>query len=92
MNPLSQVINLIITLAYVAILARIILSFVIPFLGNRPHPLVMQAAGAINQITEPFLGPIRRVLPTFGQMDFSPIVAILILQAIGFIAKKVLGG
>jgi len=54
--------------------------------------LVMQAAGAINQITEPFLGPIRRVLPTFGQMDFSPIVAILILQAIGFIAKKVLGG
>ena len=91
MSSLIPIINFIITLAYVAILARIILSFVIPLLGSRPHPLVLQAAGVVNQITEPFLGPIRRVLPTFGQMDFSPIAAILALQGIQWVLGRVLG-
>ena len=90
MNSLIQVIDLVFTLAYVVILARIILSFVIPLLGNRPHPLVTQAAGVVNQITEPLLGPIRRVLPTFGRMDFSPIVAIIMLQGIRWLVVRVL--
>ncbi len=31
-------------------------------------------------ITEPILGPIRRLLPSAGGIDFSPIVAIIALQ------------
>jgi len=31
-------------------------------------------------ITEPILGPIRRVLPTFGGLDFSPVVAFFLLR------------
>jgi YggT family protein len=30
-------------------------------------------------VTEPMLGPLRRMLPPLGQMDISPLVAILIL-------------
>ncbi len=92
MIQLIQIVNLLFTLAYVAILARIILSFIIPMLGNRPHPLVLQAADVINRITEPLLGPIRRVVPTFGRLDFSPIVAILVLQGIKWLLVKVLVG
>ena len=31
----------------------------------------------VNRLTEPLLQPIRRVLPTMGRMDFSPIVLLV---------------
>ena len=34
----------------------------------------------LHAITEPILHPIRAILPPIGQMDFSPLVAILILS------------
>ena len=76
------VINLIVTLLTIAIFARVILSFVIPMAGARPHPLLISINQLVNQITEPILGPIRRVLPTFGMFDFSPMVALVILWLI----------
>jgi YggT family protein len=37
-------------------------------------------------VTEPVLAPVRRVLPPFGGLDFSPLVAIVLLQlANGFL-------
>lgn len=62
-----------------AIVARAILSFVVPMVGPRPHPILLTFNALVNQITEPILGPIRRVLPSMGNLDFSPMVAILIL-------------
>jgi len=38
--------------------------------------------GLLFQITEPILAPLRRVLPKSGRLDFSPFVAIVILQLI----------
>lgn len=35
------------------------------------------------EITEPVLVPIRRVLPGVGMIDFSPLIAILLIQFIG---------
>ncbi|MFC1920423.1 YggT family protein [Chloroflexota bacterium] len=34
------------------------------------------------QITEPILSPLRRILPSFGVMDLSPMVAVIVLQVI----------
>ncbi|GAN54848.1 hypothetical protein Tasa_031_066 [Tanticharoenia sakaeratensis NBRC 103193] len=34
----------------------------------------------LNRVTEPVLGPIRRILPTVGNIDFSPLALLLILQ------------
>ncbi len=87
---LIGLINLVFNVFYVAILARIILSFVIPMLGGRPHPLVLQLAQLANQVTEPILAPIRRVLPTFGMLDFSPLVAIILLQVIQAVLTRAL--
>jgi YggT family protein len=33
-------------------------------------------------VTEPVLAPVRRVLPPFGGLDFSPLVVILLLSFI----------
>lgn len=76
------VIDLVITLLTIAIFAKVILSFVIPMAGARPHPLLVSINHLVNQITEPILGPIRRVLPSFGMFDFSPMVALVILWLI----------
>ena len=34
------------------------------------------------QITEPFLAPLRRVIPRIGMLDITPLVAIVVLQLI----------
>ncbi len=74
------IINGIIWLLTLAIFARVILSFIVPMAGARPHPMLVTVTTFINQITEPILGPIRRVLPNFGAFDFSPMVVLIVLS------------
>ncbi|PKB78556.1 MAG: hypothetical protein BZY88_17865 [SAR202 cluster bacterium Io17-Chloro-G9] len=74
--------NTVLNLLIFAIVARAILSFVVPMAGARPHPFLLNINALANQITEPILGPIRRVLPTIGVLDLSPMVAIVILVII----------
>lgn len=71
----SQVIYLLSTLFIVAIIARSLLSW---FHLDPRSPLIQ----ALNSITEPILDPIRRIMPRLGSIDFSPLVAILLLQFI----------
>ena len=76
---MAVLLDRIIVVITVLIFARVIASFVVPFLGQRPHPLVLTVSDVIFRITEPILGPIRRVLPSFGGLDFSPMVVLIIL-------------
>jgi len=39
-----------------------------------------QASGFVIAATEPLLGPIRRVLPSTGTLDLSPMVVLIILS------------
>jgi YggT family protein len=55
------------------ILARILMSWV---QVDRYNPVVK----FIFDLTEPILAPIRRVLPPTGMFDFSPMVAILLVE------------
>jgi YggT family protein len=88
---IADLIRMVFTIIYVAILARIILSFIIPLSGGNPHPILANVYAAVYQITEPVLAPIRRVLPTFGMFDFSPLVAIVLLQIIQTVLVSQLG-
>ena len=66
----------------ILIIAQAILSFIVPVMGDRPHPIIVNINLMLRQITEPLLGPIRRVLPTVGMLDLSPMVAIIVLEII----------
>ncbi|MCX8215113.1 MAG: YggT family protein [SAR202 cluster bacterium] len=58
-----------------AIIGRIVMLYVSPQ-GNDPiSPLLYQA-------TEPILGPIRRLLPSMGGFDLSPMIALIVLNVI----------
>ena len=64
------VIFFIISIYYYAIIASIIMSFVMMFSGSMsPHPILR----LIWQLTEPVMGPVRKIVPPLGGMDFSPI-------------------
>ena len=58
-----------------AIFVRAIISWVITDPRN-------QLVSALDQITEPILAPLRRVMPRMGALDLTPMVAILILYVI----------
>ena len=72
-------INLLLTLCTIVIFARVILSFIIPMMGARPHPMLITINTFVYQISEPVLGPIRRNLPSFGGLDLSPMAVLIII-------------
>ena len=74
-SPISQIINGLSTLLIIAIIARSLLSW---FNLDPRSPLIQ----ALNAVTEPILDPIRRIMPRLGMIDFSPLVAILLLSFI----------
>jgi YggT family protein len=60
----------------VIILIRVILSWVMPGTNNQFTHIIYQA-------TEPVLGPIRRAIPPIGgNLDLSPVIAIVLIQVI----------
>jgi YggT family protein len=55
------------------VIVQAILSWVNPYAPLAP---------AIQQLTQPFLAPIRRVVPLVGGVDLSPLVLIVLLQVV----------
>ena len=67
---------------YVVLLGRVLMSWVNPrFEGP--------VGRFLYDTTEPFLAPIRRVLPQTGMFDLSPLVAFLILSAVAALFRVV---
>ena len=75
MQFLATFVNILFTVLNIAILIRILLTWV-PI--DPYHPLVR----ILSQITEPILGPARRIIPPIGGIDFSPIVVLLLLSVV----------
>ena len=73
----------------IIIFARVILSFVVPMMGARPHLAIVTINILVNQVSEPILGPIRRKLPSFGGFDLSPMAVLLVIWLVrAFIVPK----
>jgi YggT family protein len=78
MLELLGFINYLIQLYVYVILASVILSWLMAFNVINPYnPFVRSLFQAINAVTEPLLGPIRRILPDLGGIDLSPVVLLL---------------
>ena len=67
-----RILSSILTLYYYVMLARVLMSWFNP---NPYNPIV----DAIYRLTEPVLRPIRRVLPSMGGFDLSPLVVFFVL-------------
>ena len=75
------------------IFAYIITSLIFSFGGRIPYSRWSSAAlGFLRDVTEPYLGLFRRFIPPIGPIDISPIVAILVLQLVGFFLISLIRG
>lgn len=78
-----EIANYLSTLIYVytlLILAHIVVNWLFAFGLRPPYSRAGSAVlGFLRDVCEPFLRIFRRAIPSFGAIDISPIVAILVL-------------
>ncbi|HPG88298.1 MAG TPA: YggT family protein [Hyphomicrobium sp.] len=78
MIELLNFVSYLIQLYTYVIIAGVILSWLMAFgVINAYNPMVRSIWQGLNALTEPFLAPIRRMLPNMGGIDISPIVLLL---------------
>ena len=86
---LVDIADLLLSILTWIIIIQVVLSwlFVLNVLNTSSHG-VRTFAVAIDRLTAPIYRPIRRILPDFGGIDFSPLVVLVLIQVI----KKLLSG
>ena len=86
---LVDVVNLLLTILTWVIIIQVVLSWLLVLnVLNTSSQGVRTVAMAIDRMTTPLYRPIRRILPDFGGIDFSPLVVLILIQII----KKLLAG
>jgi YggT family protein len=88
-HALVDIADLLLSIVTWIIIGQVILSWLFAFnvLNTNSHG-VRTLAVAIDRITAPLYRPIRRILPDFGGIDFSPLVILILIQVL----KKLLAG
>jgi YggT family protein len=95
---LVDIANLLLSILSWIIIGQVILSWLLAFnVLNTSSGGVRAFAIAIDRVTAPLYRPIRRLLPDFGGIDFSPLVILILIQVIkkllaGVVAQYYLGG
>ena len=54
------------------------------------NDVVVRAYAAIGQILDPFMRPLRRVVPQVGMLDLTPLVALIILFILQTLINRLL--
>ena len=81
---LEAFINVLAGALILAIFVRVILSWI-------PNARLPFGLGEfVWNVSEPILAPIRRAIPFFGGIDFSPFVALLLIQLVSSLLLRLL--
>lgn len=67
------------------IILLVIVSVILSYFMSPYHPV----RETLDRLVEPMLRPIRRVLPSLGAFDFSPLVLIILVQLIGTVLQNI---
>jgi YggT family protein len=80
MTAIAWLIDNLFQIAIVLLIAQVILSWLIHFnVVNTRHPFVNAVGHFLYRVTEPALRPIKRIVPSLGGIDISPLILILLL-------------
>jgi len=78
---LFGIVDMILQILVWIIIAQIIISWLVAFnVINTGSNFVRTLLDALDRLTAPLYRPIRKIMPDFGGIDFSPIVLILAIQ------------
>ena len=79
---LIRIINILSQFIVLIVIAKVILSyFMDPY-----HPI----RRTLDNLVEPMLAPIRRVVPLIGMFDFSPLVLLILVQILSSVLIRFL--
>jgi YggT family protein len=77
----------------ILIIIQAILSWLVAFnVINTRGGMMSDFLRALDRMTQPIYRPIRKILPDFGGIDFSPLVVLLLLQALRMLVARALVG
>jgi YggT family protein len=81
--PIVNVIDVLLGLYWWVVIISVVMSWLVQFnVINTQNRFVYMLGSAVNQMTEPVLRHIRRYVPSFGGIDFSPILLILAIYLV----------
>ena len=90
MDALIQIIGMVVNVLVMLIIVQFIIGLLFAFnVINRSNEFMTAVYNSINALLEPVLAPIRRFIPSTGAIDFSPLVLILLLNALLIILGSV---
>jgi YggT family protein len=93
MFALLKLISSIITLYIYIVIAGAVMSWLIAFnVVNINNRFVYSFAQALNSLTEPVYRQIRKVIPTMGGLDLSPVIVIFGLIFLRDLMWEIFGG
>ena len=75
MTIFVKIIRLLCDVLTILILLRVVVSW---FSLRSTNVLIV----ILYRVTEPLLAPLRRIIPRVGMFDFTPLVAVILLQLI----------
>jgi YggT family protein len=80
---LFTILDFLLQVATWTIIIQAILSWLVAFnVINTHNDFVRSLLYALDRMTAPIYRPIRKILPDFGGLDFSPIVVLLLIYVL----------
>lgn len=88
-GALVEILGMVISTANMLLIVWFIIGLLFAFNVVSPsNQFAFAVHDALSRLFEPVLRPIRRVMPDTGAIDFSPMVFILLLNAVGAILER----
>ena len=85
-----QILDLLLQVLTWIIIIQAILSWLVAFnVINTHNDFMRSLLGALDRITEPLYRPVRRIMPDFGGIDFSPLVVLLLVYVVRILLSGV---
>jgi YggT family protein len=82
-SALFNILELLLTVLWWIIIIQVVLSWLFAFnVLNTSSDGLRRFVEALDRITEPLYRPIRKILPDFGGIDFSPLILLLLLGVV----------
>jgi YggT family protein len=80
LGALRDLILVVLNLYTYIIIAAVIVSWLVGFgVINTYNQFARMVVRALYALTEPIFAPIRRIIPPFGGLDLSPLIALLLI-------------
>ena len=83
---LFDIVLFLLRLLSIVVIVQVIVSWLVAFnVVNLQQPFVRALYNGMERMTEPLYRPIRKILPDFGGLDFSPIILLLLIQLVSML-------